>query len=116
MKTLRKIVIIRDSDLNKLIRKTVKLFDRFDVEPMTYRGIQQEYIMLKLRGRDRNIPKFFTLPKLYEDMMWREEILYDRRYLDWHLTMDYPDGQIYVQSTARSQREPLHRVTFERDY
>lgn len=116
MKTLRKTVIIRDSDLDRLIKKSVKLFDRFEIEPMTYRGIQQEYILLKLRGRDRNIPKFSTLPKLYEDMMWREEILYDRRYLDWHLTMDYPDGQIYVQSTARSQREPLHRVTFERDY
>ena len=116
MKTLRKTVIIRDSDLDRLIKKSVKLFDRFDVEPMTYRGIQQEYIMLKLRGRDKNIPKFATLPKLYEDMLWREDILYDRRYLDWHLTMDYPDGQIYVQSTARSQREPLHRVTFERDY
>lgn len=117
MRTLRRTVIIRDSDLNKLISKTVKLFDRFDVEPMTYRGIQQEYIMLKLRGvNDDRIPRHRSLPALYEDMLWREPILYDRRYVKWHLTMDYPDGQIYVQSTARSQREPLHRVTFERDY
>jgi hypothetical protein len=116
IKTLRRTVIIRDSDLDSLIRKTVRLFDRFDVEPMTYRGIQQEYIMLSLRGEDTILPKFRTLPNIYEDLLWREKCLYDSRYLKWMLTMDYPDGQIYVQSTTRTQREPLHRVTFEKDY
>ena len=114
MKTLRKTVIIRDSDLNKLIKKTVKLFDRFEIEPMTYRGLQAENVLLALRGE--SAPRYRNLPDLYEQMMFREKNLYDKRYWRWHLTMDYPDGQIYVQSTARSQREPLHRVTFERDY
>ena len=116
MKTARKTVIIRDSDLDRMISKTTKLFTRFDVEPMTYRGIQQEYIMLKLRGKGDNIPKTKPLPDIYEDMLWREQCLYDRRYLKWRLSVDYPDGQIYVQSTSRTRREPLHRVTFEWDY
>lgn len=114
MKTLRKTVIIRDSDLDRLIKKSVKLFDRVDIEPMTYRGLQAENVMLALR--DEPTPRYRNLPVLYEQMMFREKCLYDKRYWRWHLTMDYPDGQIYVQSTPKSQREPLHRVTFERDY
>jgi hypothetical protein len=114
MKTLRRTVIIRDTDLNKLIRKSVNLFDRFDIEPMTYSGIQAENVMSALK--DKSVPRYRNLPNLYEQMLWREKCLYDSRYLKWHLTMDYPDGQIYVQSTTRTQREPLHRVTLERDY
>lgn len=116
MKILRRTVIIRESDLFGLIRKTIQknLYDRFDVEPMTYRGLQAENVMSALR--DESVPRYRNLPNLYEQMLWRERCLYDSRYLKWHLTMDYPDGQIYVQSTIRSGREPLHRVTFERDY
>jgi len=116
MKTLRRTVIIRETDLFGLIRKTIRnnLYDRFDVEPMTYRGIQAENVISALR--DESVPQYRNLPDLYEQMLWREKCLYDTRYLKWHLTMDYPDGQIYVQSTTRTLREPLHRVTFERDY
>lgn len=114
MKTLRRTVIIRDSDLDRMIKKTVKLYDRFEITPMTYQQIQNENVVAVLKGEQ--IPKFRTLPDLYENMLWREHTLYDRRYLKWHLTMDYPAGQIYVQSTSRTKPEPLHHVIFERDY
>lgn len=118
MKTLKRTVIIRDSDLEPLLKKTIKkkLYDRFDIEPMTYKGIQQEYLITKLINPDKSIPKFNTLPNIYEDMLYRESCLYDKRYLGWMFTIDYPDGQIWIQSSTRVKREQLHRVVFERDY
>lgn len=115
MKTLRRTVIIRDSDLHRLLSCTIKnkLYDSVDIEPMTFQGIQNENVMSALRNE--KIPEYRTLPDLYEQMLWREKILYDKRYLNWHFTMDYPAGQIYVQSRDKAAREPLHRVTFEWD-
>jgi hypothetical protein len=119
MKTLRRTTIIRDSDLEPLLKRAVKkqLFDRVDIEPMTYKAIQQEYIMMKLRGvDDSRIPKFSPLPDIYEDMLYRENCLYDKRYLNWQFSLDYPDGQIWIQASDRYKREQLHRVVFEKDY
>ena len=118
MKTLKRTVIIRDSDLDRLVKKSVWLYDRIDIEPMTYKGIQQEILIETLKNPDHKGPERRTLPSLYEHMLYKEKSLYDRRYLNWYLTMDYPDGQIYVQSKAHKDntREPLHRVVFEKDY
>ena len=62
------------------------------------------------------VPKYRELPNVYEQMLWRENSLYDRRYLKWHFSMDYPDGQIYVAARYNTPREMLHRVVFEKDY
>lgn len=116
MKTIKRIVIIREDELSKLLSKTIKnkLYDRVDIEPMTYKGISQENMLSALRNEP--VPTYRPLPNLYEEMLWREPALYDRRYLNWQLTMDYPNGQIYVQSSIKHAKQPLFRVTFERDY
>ena len=113
MKTVRRTIIIRESDLFKIMGSTIRkgLYDSVDIEAMTYSGIQAENVMSALRNE--KVPAYRTLPDLYEQMLWREQSLYDRRYLDWQFTMDYPAGQIYVQSRSNTAREPLHRVTFE---
>jgi hypothetical protein len=117
MKTLKRTVIIRDSDLERLIKKAAKLYTHIDIEPMTYKAIQQEYIMMRLRGIDESrIPVFRPLPDIYEDMLYRENCLYDKRYLNWQFSLDYPDGQIWIQASDRYKREQLHRVVFERNY
>jgi hypothetical protein len=115
MKTLRRTIIIRESDLFKIMGQTIRkdLYDSIDIEPMTYSGIQAENVMSALRNE--KVPAYRTLPDLYEQMLWREQSLYDKRYLDWNFTMDYPAGQIYVQSRINTAREPLHRVTLERN-
>lgn len=119
MKTLRRTIIIRDSDLDRLLYKSVKgqLYDRYEIEPMTYKGLQHENLLAKLvTPEDDRIPKFRSLPDLYENMLYREQCLYDKRYLGWIFTVDYPDGQIWIQSSQRYKRQQLHRATFERDY
>lgn len=110
-------IIIRDSDLDKLLYKTIKqgLFDNIETEPLTYVSLQQDILIEVLQKGYTGAPEIRTLPNLYEHMLWREKSLYDRRYLYWNLTMDFPNGQIYVQSRDKYPREPLLKVTFEKD-
>jgi hypothetical protein len=117
MKTFKRTVIIREKDLTGLMYKTIKkgLFDRIDVNPLTYQEIQNEILLDTLKGKGHPL-RFSTLPKIYETLMYKEGNLYNKKYLDWFLTMDYPAGQIYVQSRAGEPTDPLHRVTFEKDY
>ena len=117
MKTLKRTVIIRDADLEKLLKRAIKLYDRVDIEPMTYRGLQQENLIAKLKApHDSTIPLIRPLPDVYEDMLYREQTMYDRKYMNWQFTVDYPDGQIWVQSKINQPRQQLFRVVFERDY
>lgn len=116
MKTYKRTVIIRERDLAGLMYKTIKkgLFDRIDVEPLTYQEIQNEILLGALKGEPQ--PKWSTLPDVYQTLLYKEGNLYNKQYLSWFLTMDYPAGQIYVQSRAGQPMDPLHRVTFEKDY
>jgi hypothetical protein len=116
MKTFQRIVIIRERDLLGLMRTCIRrdLFDRFDVEPLTYQAIQNEILIEVLQGKMER--KWRSLPDIYEQLMYKENNLYNKKYVEWFLTMDYPAGQIYVQSKTSEPREPLHRVTFEKDY
>jgi hypothetical protein len=117
MKTFKRTIIIRERDLLDLMRTTIKksLFDRIDVEPLTYQEIQNEILVNTLKG-EQPTRRYSTLPDVYETLMYKEGNLYNKNYLNWFLTMDYPAGQIYVQSRTTEPREPLHRVTFEKDY
>lgn len=117
MKTFKKVIIIRERDLCSLMYKTIRkgLFDRIEVEPLTYQEIQNEILVNTLKGEPA-LTRYSTLPDVYETLMYKEGNLYNRQYLSWSLTMDYPAGQIYVQSRTGQPRDPLHRVTFERDY
>jgi len=114
---MKNTIIIRDRDLDQLLYKTIKqgLFDSIDVEPLTYLGLQQEIMIEVLTKGRTGAPEFRALPDLYEQMLWRENRLYNRKYLDWHLTMDYPNGQIYVQSRHNQPKEMLLKATFEKD-
>jgi hypothetical protein len=116
MKTFKRTVIIRERDLAGLMYKTIKkgLFDRIDVEPLTYQEIQNEILLDTLKGKVQR--GHSALPDVYGTLMYKEGNLYNKQYLSWFLTMDYPAGQIYVQSRAGQPVDPLHRVTFEKDY
>lgn len=123
MKTYRRTIIIRERDLTDLMYKTIRknMFDRIDIEPLTYQEIQNEILITMLKNDpiakySSHPARYSTLPDVYETLMYKEGNLYNKQYLSWHLTMDYPAGQIYVQSRMNQPREPLHRVTFEKDY
>lgn len=116
MRTFKRTIIIREKDLTGLMYKTIKkgMFDRIDVEPLTYQEIQNEILLSVLQNKTTK--KWSPLPDVYETLMYKEGNLYNKKYLDWFLTVDYPNGQIYVQSRVDETKDPLHRVTFEKDY
>lgn len=116
MKTLKRQVIIRESDLDTLTYKVIRknLFDRIDYEPLTYQGIQHDNMVRRLKGQDA--PANFNLPDVYQEMLFREKNLYNRNYLDWHITMDFPEGQIWVRSRSDYPKERLLLATLEKDY
>ena len=123
MKTLRRQVIITEKDLVGIMRRSARtgLWDRIDSKPLTYQGIEHEVLMIKLKNPDARVPSWSsddcrdTLPNLYSKMRYKEPELYNKNYLKWSLTMDYPAGQIYAQSRINQPKEPMVRAVLEKD-
>jgi len=114
MRTVRRSVIVRDSDLTQLMVKFARtgLYNVVEYEPLTYQGLQNENLIKRLKNLDT--PRYHSeLPDLYAEVMFRENELYDQRYLKWSLTYDHPAGQIYVQSRENQPCQPLYRLYLE---
>jgi len=117
MRTLRRSIIVRDSDLDRLMAKFARtgLYNVVEYEPLTYQGLQNENLIKRLKGL--NVPRHHSeLPSPYVELLFRENDLYDRRYLNWSLTYDYPAGQIYVQTRANQLAQPLYKLYVEHNY
>lgn len=113
---MKRTVIMRDRDLIAFLKKERcnPLFTDVDVEPLTYKALQEEILIERIKNPESaDVPQIRELPNLIETLMYTQRQMYDRRYFDWMLTYDYPDGQIYVQSRIKSPREALNRVTVE---
>lgn len=116
---MKRTVIMRDKDLISFLNRERKnpLFSTIDVEPLTYRELQEEILIERIKKPDGIYPEERTLPNLVETVMYKERQIYDRRYFNWMLTYDFPDGQIYVQTRHHTPRQALNRVTltYEKD-
>ena len=110
---MKRTVIMRDKDLIAFLNKEKRnpLFTSIDVEPVTYRELQEEILIERIKKPDGNYPEERTLPNFIENVMYHEKQMYDKRYFNWELSYDYPDGQIYVQTADRYPRQALNRVT-----
>ena len=118
MTLIRRNIIIRQQDLPALIKKTIRtgLYDSVDIEPVTRKSIQQQYLIDILAGRAVPSHRQFP-PDLQEDLEYCRPRLYNARYLEWTLSVDYPDGQIYVQSSGpRQSPSALFSVTLEKEH
>lgn len=115
MKRIRRNIIVRQQDLPAFIRKTIHtgLYDSVDIEPFTLKSIQQQYLLDVLRGRSVHSHRQFP-SDLQEDLEYCRHRLYDVRYLGWQLSVDYPHGEIYVQSSSNQPPSALFSVTLEK--
>ncbi len=106
-------LIMRDRDLIAFLNRERKnkLWSDIEVEPLTYRELQEEILIERIKRPDGVYPEERTLPNLIETVMYKERQIYDKRYFNWMLTYDYPDGQIYVQTRHNTPRQALNRVT-----
>ena len=113
------ITIMRDSDLIAFLKREQReqLWTDIETEPLTYKVLQDEILIERIKYPDRIYPEERSLPNLVETLMWREHRMYDDRYLRWTLSYDFPVGQIYVQSRINNPREALNLVTliYEKD-
>ena len=116
---MKRTVIMRDKDMIAFLNKERKnpLWTDIEVEPLTYRELQNEILIERIKNHDGIYPEERTFPNLIETVMYKERQIYDRRYFNWILTYDYPDGQIYVQSKHIYSRQALNRITltYEKD-
>ena len=116
---MKRTVIMRDKDMIAFLNKERKnpLWTDIEVEPLTYRELQNEILIERIKNPTGNYPEERTLPNLVETVMYKERQMYDRRYFNWILTYDYPNGQIYVQSKHIYSRQALNRITltYEKD-
>jgi hypothetical protein len=110
---MKRTVIMRDKDLIAFLNKERKnpLFTSIEVEPLTYKELQQEILVDRIKDPEGIYPVERSLPNVVETVMYNEGQLYDRRYFNWELTYDYPAGQIYVQTSIKQPRQALNRVT-----
>ena len=106
-------LIMRDRDLISFLNRERKnlLWTDIEVEPLTYRELQEEILIERIKKPDGIYPVERTLPNLVETVMYKENQIYDKRYFNWMLSYDYPDGQIYVQTRHYYPRQALNRVT-----
>ena len=106
-------LIMRDKDLIAFLNRErkKKLWSDIEVEPLTYRELQEEILIERIKRPDGIYPEERTLPNLIETLMYKERQMYDKRYFNWMLTYDFPDGQIYVQTRHNTPRQSLNRVT-----
>ena len=106
-------LIMRDKDLIAFLNRERKnpLWSEIEVEPLTYRELQEEILIDRIKKPDAIYPEERTLPNLVETIMYKENQIYDKRYFNWMLTYDFPDGQIYVQTRYHYPRQALNRVT-----
>jgi len=111
---MKRTIIMRDKDLIAFLNKEKKnpLFSTIEVEPLTYKELQEEILIDRIKDPDgKNYPPERPLPNLVETVMYNEKQIYDKRYFNWQLSYDYPNGQIYVQTADRYPRQSLNRVT-----
>ena len=110
---------MRDSDLIKFLKQERRnqLWTDIESEPLTYKVLQDEILIERIKHPDRIYPQERSLPDLVETLMWQETRMFDSRYLGWTLSYDFPAGQIYVQSRTTNPREALNLVTlvYEKD-
>jgi hypothetical protein len=106
-------LIMRDKDLIAFLNRERKnkLWTDIEVEPLTYKELQDEILIDRIKNPDGVYPVERTLPNLVETVMYKENQIYDKRYFNWMLTYDFPDGQIYVQTRHTTPRQALNRVT-----
>jgi len=116
---MKRTVIMRDKDMIAFLNKERKnpLWSDVEVEPLTYRELQEEILIERIKNPTGEYPIERTLPNLVETVMYKERQIYDQSYFNWMLTYDYPDGQIYVQTRHNTPRQALNRVTvtYEKD-
>jgi hypothetical protein len=124
LRTLRRKVIIREYDYNKvrdqalggLIYDGMALYDRAEFTPLNQEALEKLKVLEILKGKkstplleaDLDLKKPALLVRQLKDY------LYDSRYYNWSVTTD-DDGFLCVQARKNTPKSRLGWAVFEKD-
>ena len=114
MKTLKKSVIIRQSDFLILQKKALStrndFYDSAQFEPLVKRNIEKDRMMKILS--DKKVEYRFQLP--YQYLIAHQQYLYNKGYISWQSWYDV-DGEMLVRAKSDMPPEPLGWAHFEKN-
>lgn len=117
-KTLKRRVIIRECDYEKIAPQIVrdKLYDSLEFVPLTLKEMEHENIIFLLKNPEKMDKLPWPVSSINNINLWRlEHLCYNKQYTRWRVTVDYPDGQVWVQSRINVDPSRLGWGVFEKD-
>ena len=121
IRTLKRRIIIREYDFEKVKREAFlpiglgSIYDRAHITFLNQDGLEKIKLEQILRGKDNPFTVIDTEnTKPYRLLCGLKDYLYNRRYLDWHVTED-EEGYICVQARKNTPKSRLGYAVFEKD-
>jgi hypothetical protein len=117
IKLLRRKVIIREHDFNKVEAKSrhLSLYDRMSFTPLNQDSLEKLKLQEILRGKTGPLAAIDTDLKMPAVLVAQlQDFLYDKKYHQWTVSID-EEGYLCVQSRKNTPRTRLGWGIFEKD-
>lgn len=118
MRTLKRRVIIRETDFQKVKKEAFipiglgTIYDRAEWNPITKEEIERDMILRGLKGEQMPRGGSWRVPEDY--LLYSRDSLYNERYSHWNPQYD-EDGYMTVQPRKNLPRVRLGWAIFEKD-
>lgn len=120
LRTLKRKVIIREYDFNKVKEQATglyfdgtALYDRVSFNPISRDNLEKENLLRILKNPDKTNPfKPTEVPALL--LFNIKDYLFNQKYIDWNAEYD-KEGYIWVQARKNTPRSKLGWGIFEKD-
>ena len=121
LRTLRRKVIIREYDFNKVKEQAtglyydgMALYDRVSFNPLSRDHLEKENLLRLLKTPEKTNPfKPTEIPALL--LFNIKDYLFNEKYIEWNAEYD-EDGYIWVQARKNTPRSKLGWGIFEKDF
>lgn len=117
-KTLRRRIIMREYDYEYIIPEIIKndLYDRADFIPLTLNEMKNENLMFRIKNPEKGEQEPWPITNINHISLWHlQHLCYNKQYTKWKMTVDYPDGQVWLQSRSNVNPSRLGWGWFEKD-
>ncbi len=121
-RTLRRRVIIREYDFNKIKNDAIglhydghSLYDRVEFTPLSQDTLEKLQLQEILKGKHTPLTEVkwnLTIPAVL--LYQLKDYLYDERYYDWEVNTD-EDGYLCVQARKNTPKTRIGWGVFEKD-
>lgn len=121
---IKRFVYIREYDFNKILKQSLKLYDRVTFEPLTKSQIDQQTTLELLKNPNFfnkiDMPDWMECPSImlrhYCPLLARKmRKMYNVNYTKWDWEYDNETDLIYVQGKSNGPRSPIGIAWFEKD-